>query len=581
MKQRALLALLLLHANEVVSRARIIDELWGERPPATVAAALNVYVSKLRKLLGGADGVLHTQEPGYMLRLEPGQLDADRFSRLADEGKRSLEARDADAAVAKLQEALALWRGHALADLRDEDFVQATCARLEERRQAVLMDRIDAELARGRHAELVGELETLVAANPFQERMWAELMLALYRSGRQADALEAYGRARNTLDELGIEPSAELRRLQSQILRQDPALALASPEQADQTGRRPPRQQPRALSPFEPRAGRRQWKRPRLLLVAIAISLAVAAAIAIALTANGNRSQPAPTLRSNSVAVIDPATNEAIADVRIGGSLYGLAVGGGAVWAANGDDGTIVQVDPETMQAVRTIGVPGIGDVAFAAGTVWALGGDGRRIIRIRPTVPNLRTTIPIRQLSRSLDPAEQSRRMVFGAGSLWVVDGLSRIDRIDPKTNTVVARIDLDDISPNEVAFSDGSLWVLGRVLVQIDARSERLLGTTAFGQRTWGVAGGEGAVWVSDKNGNAVWRVNPLLRRADRTIPVGQRPTVVAVGAGSVWVANSYDGTISRIDPSANRVVHTVRLGYQPTHIAFGLGKLWVALR
>jgi YVTN family beta-propeller protein len=564
-KQRALLALLVLHANEVVSRDRIIDELWGERPPATVAAALNVYVSKLRKVLGGAgDGVLHTREPGYVLRVGPGQLDADRFSRLAEEGKQALKEHDPEAAVAKFQEALALWRGPALADLRDEEFALAACARLEEQRQAVLIDRIDAELARGRHAELVGELETLIAENPFHERLWAELMVALYRSGRQADALDAYGRARETLDELGIEPSADLRRLQTQILRQDPALAVASPAHD--------------FAELGSGARRRPRKRKGLLLAAMAIPLVVAA-IAIALT-RGSDSSAAP-LRSNSVAVIDPATNEAVADVPIGGSVYGLSVGGDAVWAANGDDGTIVQIDPETMQAVRTIGVPGIGDVAFGVGAVWALAGDGRRIVRIRPTVPNLRATIPIRQLGRALDAAEQSRRLAFGAGSLWAVDGLSGVARIDPKTNRVVARLDVGGSSPKGIVFSAGALWVLGQKLVQIDARSTRIVWSADFGQRTWDLAAGEGALWVTDKTGNTVWRLNPLLRRADRTIPVGQRPTAVAAGGGSVWAANSYDGTISRIDPKTNRVVATIRVQYQPTHLAFGRGKLWVALR
>lgn len=580
MKQRALLALLVLHANEVVSRDRIIDELWGERPPATVEAALNVYVSKLRKLLGGGpDGVLHTQHPGYVLRLDPGQLDADRFSRLAEEGKTALEERDPETAVAKLQEALALWRGQALADLRDEEFARTACARLEELRQAVLMDRIDAELARGRHAELVGEVETLIAENPFHERLWAELMLALYRSGRQADALEAYGRARESLEELGIEPSGDLRRLQAQILRQDPALALASPERAGSTARTERRRPLGILASSERASAGRRWTRTRLLIAGTAISLVVAAVVAIAFTA-GSRS-PAATLRSNSVAVIDPATNKAIADVPIGGSLYALTVGGGAVWAANGDDGTIVQIDPETMQVVRTIGVPGIGDIAFGAGTVWARGDDGRRIVRIRPTVPNLRATIAIRQLGRGLDPAEQSRRMAFGAGSLWAVDGLSGIARIDPKTNSVVARLDLGGSSPKEITFSRGSLWVLGQKLVQIDARSTRIVGAADFGQRTWNLAAGEDALWVSDKKGNSVWRVNPLLRRADRTIPVGQKPTAVTAGGGSVWVANSYDGTISRINPTTDEVVATIRVQYQPTHLAFGRGKLWVALR
>jgi DNA-binding SARP family transcriptional activator len=222
--QRALLALLLLHANEVVSVDRLIDELWPGDPPGSGVAALRVRISQLRKSLGAAAERLETKPPGYRLRLAPGELDVDRFSDLVEEAVRA----EPLVAAEKLREALALWRGPALADFAYESFAQAAIVRLEELRLTALEQRIEVDLALGRHAELVGELEQLVGEQPLRERLRGQLMLALYRSGRQAEALEAYRSARSALlEELGIEPSAPLRELETAILRQDPELALS------------------------------------------------------------------------------------------------------------------------------------------------------------------------------------------------------------------------------------------------------------------------------------------------------------------------------------------------------------------
>jgi DNA-binding SARP family transcriptional activator len=220
-KQRSLLAVLLLHANEVVSTDRLIDELWGAAPPPTAAKSIQVHISKLRKELG--EGRLATQAPGYVLRVHPWELDLTRFEQLAGESRRAAPR----AAAQKLREALALWRGPALADLAYEPFTQAEIARLEELRLAALEQRIDADLAIGVHAELIGELEALVAQHPLRERLRCQLMLALYRSARQAEALDVYRQARRELsEELGLEPSEELKRLEQAILRQDTTLDL-------------------------------------------------------------------------------------------------------------------------------------------------------------------------------------------------------------------------------------------------------------------------------------------------------------------------------------------------------------------
>jgi DNA-binding SARP family transcriptional activator len=233
-KQRALLALLLLHANQTLTPDRLIDELWAERPPPTAAKALQAHVSRLRKALAAADGLVVTRAHGYELRLDPGCLDAHRFERLVGEGRGALATGRPEQALATLQNALALWRGPPLADLAYAPFAQPEIARLDDLRLAALEQLIEAKLALGGHAELVGQLEALIGEHPYRERLRAQLMLALYRSDRQADALQAYQDARRTLvEQLGIEPGERLRQLERAILAQDPSLQLAPAEPPD------------------------------------------------------------------------------------------------------------------------------------------------------------------------------------------------------------------------------------------------------------------------------------------------------------------------------------------------------------
>jgi DNA-binding SARP family transcriptional activator/tetratricopeptide (TPR) repeat protein len=227
-KQRAVLAILLLHPNQVVSTDRLIEGLWGEQPPNTAAKALQVRVSRLRKLLE-PERVIITRPPGYLIELEPDEFDLMRFESLRAEAAAARASGNAGEAHAKLQQALSLWRGPPLADFTYEPFAQAEIARLEELRHAAVEDRIEADLARGSHAEVIGELEGLIDDHPLRERLRGQLMLALYRSKRQAEALEAYRDARRALvDELGIEPSRELQALEQAVLQQDPSLDLIS-----------------------------------------------------------------------------------------------------------------------------------------------------------------------------------------------------------------------------------------------------------------------------------------------------------------------------------------------------------------
>src|SRR5919109_2774433 len=252
-KRRVVLALLVLQANEVVRRERLIDDVWGEHQPANAAAALHNHVSRLRKDLG--EDVLVTKPWGYVLRADPDSMILRGFERLVAKA-RPLAARERHE---KLGEAVALWRGPALADLAGEAAVEAERARLDELRLSAVEQRIDARLELGEDAAVVPELEELVAAQPLRERLRGQLILALYRSGRQAEALETYRETRRVLvEELGIEPSPELRELERAILRQDPALASAVV---------PPEPKPRHR---DPPPSRWRWPRSPLLVGAAA-----------------------------------------------------------------------------------------------------------------------------------------------------------------------------------------------------------------------------------------------------------------------------------------------------------------------
>jgi YVTN family beta-propeller protein len=575
---RALLALLLLHANEVVSSDRIVDALWGDDPPQNAANAVQTTVSRLRKQLVNGDGavaeMIRTRPPGYVIQLAPDDLDLARFERLVQQGRGALQAGRPEAASQLLRDALATWRGRALADVQYAGLLERECERLEEERLTTFELRIDADLACARHTDLVGELEALVAENPYRERLRGQLMLALYRSGRQAEALAAYQHGRRLLvDELGIEPSRALQELERSILRQDPKLEeVAAGDLEPPRSRRTSEPAPYPTPVPARRAGRRRW-----LLAGLALALLAVAAWAATIPFGGSDSPHALSrLAPNAVGVIDPETNRLVGQVRVDRRPTRLAVGEDAAWVLNADDRTISRVDVDGRRISRsgTIPLSQTGEpagLAVGEGAVWL--GTGLygplSLSRINPSFDEIAQTM---QLGRAEEPFFAARwQVAIGHGSIWTAGPrFGTVLRIDPRTMRVVSRIDVG-IEPATLSVGEGAVWAGGsrNVVKRISPRTNKVDREWEVQQGPLAIATSAGAVWVTAAGEDVVARIDTVTETM-RTVQVGDFPTAVAAGQGSVWVANAGDGTVYRIDPETREVVATIQLGASPEAIA-----------
>jgi len=572
------LAFLLLHANELVSRDRLIEELWGDAAPATVNAALNGYLSKVRRLLadGNGDELLATKAPGYVLRVPAERLDAGRFEALLEQGREALAGGDARQAAAKLRAALSLWRGPPLADIAYEPFAQTEMRRLEELRLAALEDRIEADLALGRHDALVAELETLVAENPYRERLRGQLLVALYRSGRQAEALDAYRHARRTFaDELGIDPGPRLQELERSILRQDTSLeappSAPPPTALDQQRGRRMERQPRT-----------QWK--RALAVGLVVVLAIAGALVAALRDSSRTALEPVVLTGDSVAVIDPATNSIVAEIPIGARPSGIATGEDSIWVANRDDNTLLRIDPRSRRVVRTIGLTvEPQEVAIAAQSVWVASSAGDTVLRVDPAINEVVGRIRLGQGRETYPKLD----FATGGGALWV-SHRGRLSRIDPATHTVETR---REAGVKSIAYGHGALWVMTATdrIERIDPNTNSVLDSISRGRvgQTVGdgaaLAVGAGAVWSATYLTKTLWKVDPATGHFTGRVRLGRPATGVAFGEGAVWVVGT-DGTLLRVDPKSETVVRSIPLGVYAGQtsapLAVGQGAVWVSV-
>ena len=548
-RQRLLLAVLLTHANAPVSSERLIDGLWGEAPPPTATRSLHNHVSSLRKALG--DGHLVTETRGYRLVVDDDDVDAARFDALAEQGRAALAAGDPGRAADRLHGALALWRGPAFGDLANEPAIVDDATSLDERRLVAVEDRIDADLALGRHHELVAELDRLVAQHPLRERLRGQQMLARYRSGRQADALEAYRRAREVLiREIGIEPGPELRRLHQAILEQDAALDAPA----------------RAAPPPAARSVRVRRRFAVLAGLAAVVSLAAFGIVGLAGPDSVEMIEP------NAVALLNPSDGRITAQYAVGDAPAAIAAGGGSVWIANSRDGTVSRVD-RAREQVTTIDVGGEPTaLAYGSGSLWVADGANRRVAQVDSRTNRVVGRFPVGNVPRGVAVA-------FGV--VWIassVDG--RVDRIDLTRGVALRPIPVAG-GPVALAAGLGAVWVAGEEsgsVIRLEPRSGAALRTIGVGNSPSALAVGEGAVWVANREDGTVSRIDPRTNAVTDTIGVGGNPVGVVAADGAVWVAEARSGALVRIDPRARRVDRRVEVGSSPAALVVAGGSLWV---
>ena len=530
--QRSLLGVLLLHANEVVPRGRLIDELWADSPPETAQNALQVHVSQLRKALGAER--IETLPRGYRLRVEAGELDLGAFEKLLSDSR---QAPAADAARG-LRQALDLWRGPVLADLWD-GLARAERARLEEERMYALELRIAADLDLGRHEALVAELNGLVREHPLRERLRGQLMLALYRSGRQADALEVYRLGRRALaEELGLEPDDALQRLEKAILVHDPSLDAAGVDVGELSVSTTP-----ATVAGQPRGSSRGLRVP-----------------------------------PDSVALIDQERGEVVGSVLVGRRPVALTFGHGSLWVANADDGTVSRIDPDRLEVVRTIGIgaPAI-DLAIGPDALWVGNGSDGTVSRIDPAADAIVETIDLRGASElAWNPVYA---VEAGAGAVWVAVGPHHLARIDPATNEPVAIIDVGDI-PVDLCFDGEAVWVatMAARAVRVEAGTHTPTIEVPVGYPI-ALTAGEGAVLVSGRE--RIWQIDPSTAVVTQMISVGQRLMGLCISEGAVWAADNGSGAIIRIDRRTGQIDDSVTVGHAPTAVASRDGTVWASIQ
>jgi DNA-binding SARP family transcriptional activator/DNA-binding beta-propeller fold protein YncE len=560
-KQGSLLALLLLHPNEAVSRDRLVDELWGDEPPETAATAIQVHVSQLRKVLGR--DVIVTRAPGYLIRVGNGELDLQRFEESVAKARAAAPAEASDL----LRSALAVWRGPALAEL-DAPFARAARARLEEQRLAALEQRIDADLELGRHGELVPELEGLVREHPLRERLRGQLMVALYRSGRQAAALDVYRSGRRLLDEeLGLEPGEELRRLERAILEQDASLAPAAAtparrpeivhvptgtvtflftdvegstrlvrELGDDYGTLLEQHHALVRSALGERGGEEVDTQGDAFFFAFRRARdAVRGAVELQKRIAGSRWPQDVTIRVR----IGIHTGEpGIAET----GYHGLDVVRAARISGAAHGGQIL-----VSSATRDLVGAALEDVSFEDLGDHRLK-DLERPQRIAQVLaPGLPADFP------PLATGTAARVMSIGGRE----DALAAAAEAALETEERRARL----FSRSRVVAGVGAVVLAGAMAAAVVALT----------------TGSSGAAVTVVPDSVAVLEPDGGKVAADP--PIGGRPVSIAVGPDAVWVANADDGTVSRIDPRSRAVVKTIGLGADVNSVAVGFGSVWVA--
>ena len=567
-RERALLGVLLLRFGEVVSVEALVDSVWGEQAPASARHMVHEYVSRLRGVLGDAS-VIVTRAPGYTVQRDACDLDAARFAELLRTARSGVAA-ELDEALKAFDEALGLWRGDALADVALEGEARSAAARLDDERRAARAERVDVALALGRHNELIPDLEREIAAEPLDEQVLGQLMLALYRNGRQADALERYRDGRQTLvEDFGIEPGAELRALEQAILRHDPALAppLTSETFAENGG---------APADSPPRAPRR-----RTGLAAAAAVVLIAGVATIAVVAARKAPHRVAPIRGDAIAVVDAAHARLVGSVSLGSPPGAIAYGAGSVWVSFPDSRSVARISPGSRRVAASIPL-GVAaqSLAVAGSALWAVGSGSTdpylTLERINPTFG----TVSI-----------ERRLPVVVIGDTGSLSGRGEILLVAPRTG-LLTRVDAGsgrtlwqrdpNAAPSAAALGFGSSWLAYReanLVVRVD--SSGAITQIPVGRGPSAIAVGKRAVWVANALDGTVKSIDPATSAVITTIPVGSTPTAIATDGDSVWVASGGDGTLVQIDDRSNKVTASVEIGGSPQALAVGGGKVWASVQ
>jgi len=587
-RQRAVLALLLLEANRVVSMDRLAEEVWAGHPPNGWSTTLQTYVFHLRRALepdrprGAAAAVLVTRDRGYLLHVDRAYVDSAVFEEGFAAGRAALEAGRCAEAAQTLRRVLGLWRGPVLANLADYAFTRPEAARLQELRLAALEVRIQADLALGRHDALTAELDGLAREHSLRERLHGQLMLALYRSGRQADALAAYRRARDLLaEELGIDPGEPLERLHAGILAHDPeldwtgtaALADGQPD-SGASGASP------AALPGTPRraaagSGALAWPRRGRRLLVIGSALAVAAAACVLAVTRPWAAGPSG-LPANSVGVINASGGRSGAPVMVG-SPAGLAYGDGSVWAVNSAEGTVSRINPATHAVVTQIPVGSQPTALTVTGTdVWVSNSGEATVTRINTAANAVVETVAVGNVPVAI---------ASGPSGVWVANqGDNTVDRIDPASGVVtMTNIEVGGL-PDGIAVGEHAVWVANSqdgTVSRVDPVSGDVSGPLSVGAGPAGIAITPAAVWVANSLDLTVSRLDPATGRVTATVGVGDGPSTIAAAGDGIWVGDQFDATLRRIDPRTDRVDRVVSVGSSPQGIVVAPSGMWVAAR
>jgi len=594
-QQRAVLALLVLGEGRVVSVDRIADALWGDHLPSSYVTTIQTYIFRLRAVLEPGRGrgdparvLVSAPGGGYRLALPPQAVDAALFEAGVERGRALLRAGDASGASRALTAALALWRGDVLSDLSDFGPAAAAVDRLGEVRVAAVEDWAVAELTLGHHTSLVPRLAAHAASQPLGERLAALRMVALCRSGRQADALTVYAEIRQRLDdELGVYPGEELKALHERILRQDEGLvrppageALAmlvqpAPAMAVSIGSAEVAPDAPAAAPSEHRSPKTtsRARRRRRWSLTIATAVVIASVLASTDITRGRDGESPLTVPANSAAVIGP--DGLVGDaVPIGAVPIGLAADGGSVWVVDHTNAAVARVDPDTRRVVQTIRDVGNDPQGISAlnGKVWVAVFGSREVTRIDAETNKVVDRVEV---------GNQPAAILATQSGVWVTNsGDNTVQRIDPTSGKADPAIQVGD-GPSALAMEGSTLWVAnarGGTVTVLNTRTGRRDRTDIpvdAGPSALAVTDTD--VWVANQLGRTVSRIDLTSYEVAR-IFVDDGPAAIVADGDDVWVGNTYAGTLSRIDARSNRVT-SVALGSSPRSLALVDHDLWAA--